>query len=62
MPGTCLTSLRSNREKIHKFTELAEGLFGTVLQRGFYGEVGLKLLIQDGVIQEIREEKKRIER
>ena len=54
-----LLDMEANRKKLQLFQQTAETLLRALAVRGFYGEGAIRIVVQDGVIQEIREERRR---
>ena len=52
--GTTLDQSPGNLRKIRQARNMLASILAEGLQRGFYGEVGLKLVIQDGIVQQVR--------
>ena len=52
--GTTLAQSPGNLRKTRQARNMLDSILTEGLQRGFYGEVGLKLIIQDGIIQQVR--------
>ena len=52
----------ANQRKLRQLEAQAQTMLDEVLRRGFYGNVIVKLNIQDGTIQHIRNTVQRVER
>ena len=59
---TTMNATHGNRIKLAQVEAALAELLAEALRRGFYGKVGLELVLQDGTIQHVRRMVERIEK
>jgi len=61
-PAEPMTETPTNQRKLHLLRQVIGQLLEEALRRGFYGSVGVEIVVEDGTIQYVRRRVEQVQR